>query len=271
MELLDQGTIIYGLRCDKYPEVRCSGIIITASCDIAQSKVSKLYYLPGMKAEDWFCSEHGFRQVYKGTIDVLRKEFSDISRKYSFEAAWLQRFSREEALRVLADGSLSESVINRIMKSYDNLVKYDYPEMTKAARTAAIRAKRKPIVEYLKKIGKGEIVHYYYLPEAAFTGNNVRNDGLIIDLQEIGSIPLNEAKQIINPGIDFLTLPEFRSVRDRLKALYWLENETDFVTVAGAIASPWREHLMQRFSNSFILIGLDGATDDDYRFLSDRI
>lgn len=54
--LLDQGTIIYGIRSDKYPNLRCYGIIITASCDIAQQKVSKLYYLLAIDATEWFCS-----------------------------------------------------------------------------------------------------------------------------------------------------------------------------------------------------------------------
>lgn len=42
---LDQGTIIYGIRSDKYPAFPCYGIIITARCDIAQDTFVKDGYL----------------------------------------------------------------------------------------------------------------------------------------------------------------------------------------------------------------------------------
>lgn len=42
MDELDQGSVLYGLRSDRYPGIPCYGIVITASCDIANSKVSKI-------------------------------------------------------------------------------------------------------------------------------------------------------------------------------------------------------------------------------------
>lgn len=73
---LDQGTIIYGIRSDKYPNLRCYGVIITASCDIAQQKVSKLYYLLAIDAKEWFCSKFAYPQVYCSKIEGLQKSFT---------------------------------------------------------------------------------------------------------------------------------------------------------------------------------------------------
>ena len=37
------------------------------------------------------------------------------------------------------------------------------------------------------------------------------------------------------------------------------------------IQSPWREHLMQRFSHAFVRIGLDGAEKKDYEVLATKV
>lgn len=44
MDELDQGSVLYGLRSDRYPGIPCYGIVITASCDIANSKVSTVRF-----------------------------------------------------------------------------------------------------------------------------------------------------------------------------------------------------------------------------------
>ena len=53
-----------------------------------------------------------------------------------------------------------------------------------------------PIVKFLEKVGKNEINHYYYLPEAAYKNSQSRSDGLIVDLQEIDSLSLSDASRI---------------------------------------------------------------------------
>lgn len=73
MDELDQGSVLYGLRSDRYPGIPCYGIVITASCDIANSKVSKIYCLIGVDAKQWFCTEYGFRQAYSQKSHLLSR------------------------------------------------------------------------------------------------------------------------------------------------------------------------------------------------------
>lgn len=98
------------------------------------------------------------------------------------------------------------------------------------------------------------------------------DSGLIIDLQEISFLSMDDAKQIVRQGIDNLLLcQQSLQTCDRLRTNFWLENPDDFVAVEGNIISPWREHLMQRFSRDFSRIGLDGATEQDYKKLAESI
>lgn len=76
MDELDQGSVLYGLRSDRYPGIPCYGIVITASCDIANSKVSKIYCLIGVDAKQWFCTEYGYRQAYSQKSHLLSRTLS---------------------------------------------------------------------------------------------------------------------------------------------------------------------------------------------------
>lgn len=53
-----QGTIIYGMKSSKYTECATYAVIISARCDIANSKISKMYYLTAVDAMSWFNTEH---------------------------------------------------------------------------------------------------------------------------------------------------------------------------------------------------------------------
>ena len=70
MRGLDQGTMLSNVRSSKYSGIRCFGVVITASCDIANtnensSKVSKLYYLVAVEVKKWLSVETGYNLVYK--------------------------------------------------------------------------------------------------------------------------------------------------------------------------------------------------------------
>ena len=78
MDLIEQGNVYYGFRSDKYPEVCCYAVIISARCDIANNKISKLYYLTAVDAKDWFCTKAGFDLVYAAAIkENLKNQLSN--------------------------------------------------------------------------------------------------------------------------------------------------------------------------------------------------
>ena len=78
--------------------------------------------------------------------------------------------------------------------------------------------------------------------------------------------------KIYSPGIDYQIFEAFKKDdQERYKKIFWLENKEDFVMICDSIFSPWREHLIQRFSNSFARIGLDGAVDSDFEKITKRL
>lgn len=273
METLDQGTVLFGLRSEKYPNSRCFGIIITASCDIANCKVSKLYYLQAFSVKDWFCTEFAYSQVYGQKIRSSLDLFESVAAKHSLDATSLQLFSREDVIQIIDKEVCKQKDRIKVQNAYDQFCVYCRPEMTDEERKKAIQSDTKPVISFLDKVGRGEIFHYYYLPKAAYLKSEEKDDGLIVDFQEIESISMDDALKIVTPpGIDYLCLSQYSpEEQERLNKMFWLTSGDDFVGIEGKISSPWREHLIQRFSHSFARIGLDGATSADHAKLAGSI
>jgi len=270
---LDQGTVLSGLRSDKYPGISCYGIVITASCDISNDKVAKLYFLTGVDAKRWFRTEYAYHQVYDVKIKKLFKPVEELCEQFSLDADAIRDFTPEEVRAVINVNLAQKTDRDQFERRYQDYATYCRPGMDDEARGQAIRQDTKPAVTFLKEIGKERILHFFYLPKAAYLKNSsLMDDGLIVDLQEIDSISMQDARQITGLGIDNLILigaNEEECVR--LRSRYWLEGEEDFVGIEGEVVPPWREHLMQRFMRDFARIGLNGATGLDYETLVKRI
>lgn len=293
---IEQGTIIYGMKSQKYPSCPCYGIIITARCDIAQNKVPKYYYLIAVDAHTWFCSKHGYTVVYGKTIEERRKAIYSKAEELELDGYTLLSLSNEDLALVIDDkkqqfaGNSRERKkvvdLNTLIEQYSKIAQVETDDNH---RKKAIKENTKVAFSYLRDIDSGKMHHYYFLPQAAYLDNDIKSKGLIVDLLEIKSLTLEDAKKIASPlsEISYERLPPLPTEeeisqteriddiikrlreRSRLETTFWLENESDFVGIEGTIKSPWCEHLMQRFSNVFIRIGLDNPSENDFRTLID--
>ena len=271
MNYIDQGTVIYGMRSEKYPEKMCYAIIISARCDIANDKISKLYYLTAVNAREWFCTENGFNEVYSKVLEDKKKNFKNSNKKYKINFDLLLTMPYETAVIVLEKNEKNEKKRANLIGSFTEIYQYVGP-LNFDSRRKFVKANSSPAVKFLDKIVKGHINHYFFLPKRVYENSEIGNDGLIVDLQEIGILSMYDAKCLKSPGIDFQILSEMdTSEQERLTKTYWLENCDDFVEIEGVVRSPWCELLMQRFSNDFIRIGVDGTNEHDYKELIDQM
>lgn len=268
---IDQGSIIYGINSAKYSSVPCYGIIITASCDIFNQKVSKYYYLLGIDVDSWLKSAHCVNYIFGKDIQKKLLEHKKIIEKARLDADILMQFNQDQI-----DIVLKEKAPTQIQKINESII---FIKKASAASTICdldgiVDKPNKKILSKLKEISQGRETHYYYLPKAAYTNSDSMDCGLIIDLQEIGYFIPEEIEVIKNNrGIDFEVVNNLNNndLKQTLSRHLFLESEESLVDVEGIICSPWREHLMQRFSQGFIRIGLDGATDSDFDSISRRV
>lgn len=269
---IEQGTIIYGIRSDKYAEVVNYAVVISARCDIANKKISKIYYLNAVNAREWFCTKCGFSKVYSDLIKNKKNAFSQEVSRYLINGDILLQFSREDVENIISNKETNERKRKSIFEKYYAVLELIDEEMTKSKRADIVSSNTKPVIEFLDKIMQGAMNHYFFIPMDAYKSNGIFDDGIIVDLQEISSLPIEDAEAIVSPGIDYKNLSQLKKEDvERYKKMYWLENEDEFVDIEATIKSPWCELLLQRFSNDFIRIGVDGANKSDYERLAKNI
>ena len=259
MQKLDQGTVIYGIRSEKYPEVRCYGIIVSARCDVANCKVRRLYYVIGVDVNDWIVTEEGFSHVLDSKLKEVERKICEAVRKAGLDPETLLDFDEDSVKKVLAVET-DKQTAETILRLHYDYCQYFTKDLKK--RRELIKANLKSVRAQLKEINKGKQVHLYYLPQAAYMDKEELLKGLIVDLQELEAISIADAEMLEKGQID-RKLREFDKT-DHYNSFCWLEAEDDFTAIDCQIKSPWCEHLMQRFSNSFIRIGLDGPSDKDF-------
>jgi hypothetical protein len=234
--------------------------------------VQKLYYLVAVEVKEWFLTEFGYKEAYKEKIKSLLEKLKEISTAHSLDAEALQCFTDDEIDIVFKQSGMRQCDIDKVRNCLNDLRIFYCPVMDYESRKNAIRVENKYAKRFLEKIGKGEIVHYHFLPLSSYQGSDDKSSGLMVDLQEIGMISTEDAEKIQSPGIDHKLLMDIHPDESlRLQKQFWLESDDDYIFEHDIVKSPWIEHLMQRFSHGFIRIGVDEATTDDYTQLVGRI
>lgn len=302
---INQGSIIYGIRSNKYPSSPCYGIIINARCDIAQGKISKYHYLVGVDADVWLASAVGYWVAYKGHIGTLAGTVKQKALELDLNGEALIGMEDASIEIILSDALQNHPNDRKIEKKVNDLkgaiARYHlfYRDgMNDDDRKRAIKESSRQAVSCIKEIDSGTIHHYYYLPQNAYLTNGVMGKGIVVDLLEIDSISLDDAKRITDPfkeKITFDNLPELPDPEElrqiaqrndeaglqkvlrvfseyqRMISSYWLIDDSCFVEIEGTIQPPFCEHLMQRFSNVFVRIGIDNPAEDDFKRLVQSI
>ncbi len=272
--LEDQGDIIFGVRSEKYPEFSCYGVVVSASCDIANSKVGKIYYLTALPFEQWILTERGFKRVF-GSI-VKNKESSIAAKIKGMECSWkiLQRFSYEEIKTVIESQECKEKKRNEIMKSVSELFDIKEKETTVEGRKDLLHDEKfcQEAITFLREAEKGSYEHLYFLPKSEIDNCDNEMSDLVIDLQEIDYLSLTDYKDIHTSGIDYLLLSECEGNKRFLwQKKFWLKCDMDYVYANGQVRSPRREHLIQRFAHVFNRIGINYLSEEQYKDIVHRI
>ena len=267
---IDQGTVIHGVVSLKYDGINCYGVVISASCDIANNKIKKIYYLIAVDIKDWLMSEIGFscafNDIISSNVSALKKETD----RWELDIELIKRWNMEDVINVAKEEVKGGKEYSQFIKAYHIYNDFYQKSQTVQGRKSIINEKSKTWIGFLKNLEKGIYSQYYYLPEKYYKAENIKGKGLIVDIQELGCIPLNIAREIVTPGIDRCRLKpsDDKSLKDWTE-YFWLPNADSFVSVEGTIESPRREHLMQHFSNGFVRIGTERMSDLDYECLMD--
>ena len=245
---LTQGSIIRGCVADGYENCDVYGCVITARCDLAQSKVGVVHYLPVVSFEDWLKREI-IGELRQEWIRNKKKMVVDKLKAKKMPETFIDRnLSRTQIQSSIEANFKSRKEITSFMEAYDNWINSCECQAKDVLIDPAAEGLLKQYLDLLINHGKSE----WYMIENWH--NNIKNQKFnIILLREIKEITIDCANKLVD-GIaedelsaDFFDKNMLVKTKTR-ESLYYVESE---------IKSPYIEHILQRFTSNFARIGLD--------------
>lgn len=272
MYSLTQGTIITGVRSDKYSNIRCNGVVISARCDLANCKISKIYYLIAVPSDDWLLSDEGFNIVLSQRQNDLEDKLQTKLGGSGLDWSTLKSFSVEEFSTVIHDQEVGlKKDTDKVLEVFRTFKNYTSKDLELGDKKAILQNESKSVASSLLKIANGQMMHYIYVPENAYIKDGSINRGLIIDLQELEYISIRDAERLVNCEIDIQSKDLSEVDKQRYNNCFFLMDWPGYAMAEYDIASPWTEYIMQRFSNAFIRIGVDGPQKEDVQSMVSRV
>lgn len=272
MYSLTQGTIITGVRSDKYPNIRCNGVVISARCDLANCKISKIYYLVAVPSDDWLLSVEGFNIVLSQRQNELEDKLQAKLGGSGLDWSTLKSFSVEDFSTVIHDQEVGlKKDTEKVLEIFLTFKNYTNKYLEPGDKKAILQNENKSVASSLLKIVNGQMMHYIYVPENAYIKDGSIDKGLIIDLQELEYISIRDAERLANCEIDIQSKDLSDADKQRYNNYFFLMDWPGYAMAECDIASPWTEYIMQRFSNAFIRIGVDGPQKEDVQSMVSRV
>ena len=252
---LTQGTVITSIRSQKYKNQSCYGIIISARCDIANNKISKIYYLEAVSLEDWIVSETGFKMITKSTLGNINSQIESILKKANLSWDTLKRFNKEDFETVVTNEIKKPSDLTKSIELFKKYREYNDCITPFEERKILLQDNKKNLERTISDISNGKHSHFSYIPENALNSNI--QHGLIVDLQEVDYFDMNTVNDLINCAIDNENLTLDKKTKEKYNNKFSLDIEPGYAIALCVVKSPWIEYLLQHFSNSFARIGVD--------------
>lgn len=246
---ITQGSIITGCIASKYNGCQVWGCVITARCDLSNKKVGMVHYLPIVSFDD-FLRKEIIGDLKEEWIKELKTNLGNRMKEKGISPSFLDRNLSHADFETLIRANFKKT------KEADKFMD-DYDKYQKAPGTAI-----KEVVSDSK--GEGKLKHEI----DRLVNNENTNFHLIEDWSDNDSED-QKFKVILLREIKEITLECALSLPDGLletdislgflscNSLSVSADKSNFYYVDSEVASPYIEHILQRFSNNFIRIGVE--------------
>lgn len=269
MKDVTQGTLIYGMRSTKYPGVVTYGVLISAACDLEQEKIDKVFYLTAIPLDHWLYSNKGYQVVTAGLVKSCKKSLADCVEKHELSWDVVQTLSQEEFEIIVADNIKSKSERTSAISKFCKYKGVAKETPTLEEKLDVYRDDKKAISGVLEDIFNGANTHFVFVPKKALSDSTFVGQGLIVDLLELDYLSIELVKRIARGEIDVKVLDECE--KTSFDERFFIKEYEGYAYPEGDIIPPWREYVLQHFSNCFIRIGVDNPGKSEVRGMVDTL
>ena len=266
MNGITQGTMISSMRSERYIGHQCYGIVISARCDLANKKITKVFYLIAIPLEEWILSDAGFSILLSGVVTNIEGSLKDFAKNNDLSWIDLKTFSLEEFEQVVCELQMKNRQAKDIIHKFKKFKVYTTHKYGLREKQSIISAERKSFEGGCMEIVSGKNLQFSYIPEDAI--NDIIN-GVVIDHQELDYLTISTAELVDNYKMDVTVLT--KEEQEKFNDKFFIIEEPGYSIPLCTIKSPWIEYLMQRFSNMFTRIGVDVPQKIEISNVIDRI
>lgn len=255
IDKIEQGNIINFCYSEKYKDKDVFGIIITPRCDIENSKVPTLHYLPIVNFADWLIVD--LWEILRGRLQKeINGTLANILNSLKLSPSILQFISSAAILDMVDNNTIYPiKKVEQLKELFLLKEKVESQSLDNETKISIIKHKSKLTKNILTELRDNKLKEFYLLED--WDINN--HDYKIILTREIGSISLDICKKIAKGcwggdiKKDDITNNSFGKV-----------NDESFLEAYATLNSPIVEHLVQHFFLNFGRIGIE-----DHEYLDD--
>lgn len=252
---IDQGTIFNGAIAEDYNDCEVMGLIITASCDIANDKVKKYSYLPVVKFNDWLRRD-SWEIFFHRTAQQERSNLRNLFIQKGLSANLIEQFDHNTLYQKLSEdfAKKEKDRFKKIIKKIEDITICNNSGLKdKIQLMDKILANQKKLVlSIFNELTSHNLSGYYFLEAIS------PDDGsgpYVILLREIRHLNRNIIKGI-SKGLSPEELGSH--VKNSIQNALNIDIAySEMMMPLGHINPPYIQHIMQNFSELFSRIGVD--------------
>ena len=232
---ITQGSIINNCLADCYPEAHVDGIIITPRCDLAHdAKVNFIHYLPIISFKEWLLND-GKEYLFAKWFEKKKNNFEKQCKLFRIPSSIPNKDNYEKmAKAIITDKNSYSSFMDSVNAYFDANIE---------SPTFLSHLKNKKVKELvIDNLAKDALPAYYLAEDWEKNGHSFK----IILLRELKRISFKTA-MFLSKGMKVDQVDFCVDDLQEAKGEYYIQAQ---------VASPFIEHIMQRFSYNFCRVGV---------------
>lgn len=230
-----QGSIINCCISSNYPNSSVDGIIITPRCDLAhEGKVYYVHYLPIVDFKEWFLND-GKKYLYSRWYLKKKEKFLDMCRRFSLPNC----LDKKELYEQMASKVVPQNNYKQFIEVLNNYFSASIGGVEFVQHIKGKDAK----AQLIKNLLQDNLPAFYLIDNWKKEESSYK----VILLRELRRISFSTAIKI-KEGVECTCI---NKQEDELQA------DGELCYVQTQVASPFIEHIMQRFSYNFCRIGVE--------------
>lgn len=264
MTEVTQGTLISGVRFDKYENIPCYGVIINARCDLAQNKTNKVYYLAVIPLSLWIQSSEGFFQLTQNKLQEVESKIKAHVNPRGLAWETLKTFEINEFDKVIKENFNKDKDIKILTEDFINYKKFSSTNETTIENTKLLNTITEKIIKFFEDVSNGKNRNLLLIPKEALVQKSF-TEPLIVDVSELDFVNIFTVNQIAQGEMDVKNIKLSEPTKSMYNKKFFLMNDPGYSIICDEIISPWVEYIVQHFANAFIRVGVDNMTKESIK------